>query len=52
MSYNIQTSFELESYFSIKVTPLGVNLCLLEEFEEGVIRDLIKEGMSWWSQWF
>src|SRR3954468_14848507 len=52
MTYNIQNSFELEGYFAIKVTPLGANLCLLEEFEDGEIRNLIEEGKSWWSQWF
>lgn len=52
MSYNIQNSFELEGYFSIKVTPLGANLCLLEEVEDGEISNLIREGKSWWSQWF
>lgn len=44
MSYNIQTSLEVEGYFSIKVTPLGENLCLLEDIEVGAISDLIKEG--------
>lgn len=38
--------------FFIKVTPLGANLCLLEESEEGEIRNLIREGKYWWSQWF
>ncbi|CAK8572723.1 unnamed protein product [Lathyrus sativus] len=52
MSYNIQTSFKTKGYFSIKVTPLGANLCLLEESEEGEIRDLIREAKSWWKQWF
>ncbi|XP_058758617.1 uncharacterized protein LOC131631862 [Vicia villosa] len=52
MSYNIQNSFDLEGYFAIKVTPLGANLCLLEESEEGEIKNLISEGKSWWSQWF
>ncbi|XP_058749527.1 uncharacterized protein LOC131622508 [Vicia villosa] len=52
MSYNIQTSFEVEGYFSIKVTPLGANLCLLEDIDDGAVRDLIEEGRSWWSQWF
>ncbi|XP_058748519.1 uncharacterized protein LOC131621485 [Vicia villosa] len=52
MSYNIQTSFEMEGYFSIKVTPLGANLCLLEDIEDGAVRDLIEEGRSWWTQWF
>ncbi|CAK8531108.1 unnamed protein product [Lathyrus sativus] len=52
MTYNIQTSFEIEGYFSIKATPLGDNLCLLEESEHGEIRDLIREAESWWRQWF
>lgn len=52
MLYNIQTCFKVEGYFSIKVTPSGANLCLLEDVEEGAISDLIKEGRSWWSQWF
>lgn len=52
MSYNIQNYFEIESYFSIKVTPLRANLCLLEEIDEGEIKHLITEGKSWWSQLF
>lgn len=52
MSYNIQIGFKIEGYFSIKVTPLGANFYLLEEFEEGEINNLIKEGKSWWSKWF
>ncbi|XP_058783227.1 uncharacterized protein LOC131657893 [Vicia villosa] len=36
----------------IKITPLGANLCLLEEEEEGDIEALIKEAESWWKQWF
>ncbi|CAI8607977.1 unnamed protein product [Vicia faba] len=51
-TYNIQTNFEMEGYFAIKVTPLGVNLCLLEESEEGVIEDLIGGGETWWKHWF
>lgn len=50
--YDIQTHFKMEGYFSIKVTPLGANLCLLEEVEEGEIADLIKLGECWWKQWF
>ena len=46
MYYNIQTSFKIEGYFTIKVTPLGVNLYLLEECEEGEIRDLLREYRS------
>lgn len=52
MTYNIQTSFEIEGYFSIKVTPLSANLCLLEENEAFEIRDLIREAKSGWSHWF
>lgn len=44
MSYNIHSIFETEGYFSIKVSPLGENACLLEEVELGEIHDLIKEG--------
>lgn len=36
-SYNIHTSFELEGLLTIKVTPLGANLCLLKEIDEGFI---------------
>lgn len=42
--YSIQTSFEMEGVFSIKVTPLVALLCLLEEIEEGFIKDLLEEG--------
>ncbi|XP_058766204.1 uncharacterized protein LOC131639756 [Vicia villosa] len=51
-SYNIQTYFEMEGVFSIKVTPVGANLCLLEEMEEGYIGELIGDGSTWWKQWF
>lgn len=39
MSYNIQM-------------PFRGNTFLLEESEAGEIRDLIRQGKSWWSQWF
>lgn len=43
MACNIQTSFEIEGYFSIKVTPIGANICFLEESEHMEIRDIVKE---------
>lgn len=49
MSYNIQTSFKIEGYFSIKVTPLGANLCLLEESDPDELRNLIRDAKSLWS---
>lgn len=42
----------MEGYFTIKVTPLGCNICLWEEMELGEIKDLIREGKSCRSQWF
>lgn len=51
-SYNIQEIFFSEGYFAIKVTPMGANMCLLEESEEGEIHDLICDAESWWKQWF
>ncbi|CAI8603272.1 unnamed protein product [Vicia faba] len=42
----------MEGYFVIKVTPLGPNLCLLEETEEGIIEELTGERDEWWKQWF
>lgn len=47
MTYDIQTNFEVKGYFSIKVTPLGENIYLLEESEPGEIRKLIMEVKSW-----
>ncbi|XP_058726543.1 uncharacterized protein LOC131597900 [Vicia villosa] len=51
-AYNIQTHFEMEGFFAIKVSLMGGNLCLLEEMEEGYIEDLIGEGETWWRTWF
>lgn len=50
--YNIQERLFSEGYYAIKVTPMGPNMCLLEESEEGEICDLICEAESWWNQWF
>lgn len=40
----MQNSYELEGFFLVKVVPLGVNLCLLEDNEEGIPESLILEG--------
>lgn len=42
MTYIILDSFHREGYFSTKITSLGVNLCLLEEGEDGELEYLIK----------
>ncbi|KAI5386961.1 hypothetical protein KIW84_073199 [Lathyrus oleraceus] len=51
-SYNIHESFNLEGYFSAKVTPLGENLFLLEDKEEGELAKLMELGASLLMQWF
>lgn len=45
-AYNIQTHFDMEMLFAIKVSPMEGNVCLLEEMDEGFVEDLIKEGVS------
>lgn len=42
----------MESYFEIKVIPLGDNLCLMEEREEGEIKALVEDGCDRLNQWF
>lgn len=44
MTYNIQEAFHMEGYFTIKITQLGENLCLLEEGEEGESKVLVEEA--------
>lgn len=51
-AYNIQTHFEVEGVFAIKFSPMGANLCLLKEMEEGYINELLGEGSSRWKRWF
>lgn len=50
MTLNIHEAFHSEGYFRVKVTPLGANLCLLEEQEEGEIKALVEEAKEWISQ--
>lgn len=52
LAFNVQTHLEIEVVFANKVTPLGRNYCLLEEWDKGFISDLINEGKSWWKSWF
>ncbi|CAI8610467.1 unnamed protein product [Vicia faba] len=51
-TYNMQEYFNMEGYFGVKVTPLGSNLYLLEEREDGELKALIKEASDWINQWF
>lgn len=51
-AYNIQMHIEMEGIYAIKVSPLGGNLFLLEELEEGYIKDFIGKEVSWCNTWF
>src|SRR3954470_6783514 len=51
-SYDIQNHYEMEGIFSLKITPLGANLCLVEELDKGFIQEMLCDGCSWWKRWF
>lgn len=44
--YTIQNIFHVKQYFSIKVTPFGPNLCLLEGQEDRDLEPLVEEGVD------
>lgn len=44
MTYNMHEYFNMEGYVGVKVTPLGTNLCLLEEREEGKLKVIPEEA--------
>ncbi|XP_058783790.1 uncharacterized protein LOC131658522 [Vicia villosa] len=49
---DIKRLFLEEDIFSIRVTYLGPNLCLLEDLIEGEIEEFIKVRKEWWQLWF
>lgn len=51
-SYGLKKIFHDEGVFTIRVTPLGANMCLLEDFMEGDLNSFIEKRREWWSQWF
>ncbi|XP_058747156.1 uncharacterized protein LOC131620160 [Vicia villosa] len=51
-AYNVHVHMEMEGIFAVKVSPLGGNLCLLEELEKGYIEDFLGSNDCWWSLWF
>lgn len=51
MTYNILDIFHFEGYFSIKTTPLGANMFLMEEGEYGELHALLNEAKDLLSQW-
>ncbi|KAI5416291.1 hypothetical protein KIW84_041368 [Lathyrus oleraceus] len=48
----MQEMFHFEGYFSVKVTPMGANLCLLEDLVDGEMKSLIEGGRYWLGKWF
>lgn len=48
----MQEIFNINGYFSIQVTPLGENLCLLEDRTKEEIKALVEDGKAWLNQWF
>lgn len=52
MSYNIQEEFIQQGSFSVRATPLGSNLVLLESLEEGEMEALIEDANEWLGTWF
>lgn len=51
-TYELVVAFHLAGIFSIKVSILGPNLCLLEESVEGVMKELTGEEESKCKDWF
>lgn len=51
-AYGVNRSLIEEGIFTIKATPLGPNLCLLEESGKGDLDALLKEGVEWKNKWF
>lgn len=51
MAPAMKNLFLQEGIFTIRVTILGPNLCLLEDLVYGVVEIFIKERREWWQQW-
>lgn len=49
---DIKKKFLEEGIFTIRVTLLGPNLCLLEDLEGNDVEVFIEEKKIWWEQWF
>lgn len=42
----------MQSFFSVKITLIGVNLVLMEEMEYGIVLALITEASDWVNEIF
>ncbi|XP_058775736.1 uncharacterized protein LOC131650012 [Vicia villosa] len=52
ITYNLQEIFNSRGHLSIKITPLGANMCLLEDHAEGALQALLWDKERWMKQWF
>lgn len=52
LAYGVRQSLMEEGIFSIQATPLGPNICLLEETVEGDLEVLLQDGGDWKKRWF
>ncbi|XP_058732712.1 uncharacterized protein LOC131604256 [Vicia villosa] len=49
---DLKSLFLEEGIFTIRITRLGPNLCILEDLVEGEVELFMEEKKSWWEQWF
>ncbi|XP_058777078.1 uncharacterized protein LOC131651429 [Vicia villosa] len=52
MALEMKKIFLEEGIFTIRVTMLGPNLCVLEDLVFGEVEIFIEERRKWWEQWF
>ncbi|KAI5430636.1 hypothetical protein KIW84_035011 [Lathyrus oleraceus] len=52
LAFSMQKIIQAEGYFDFSVKPLGPNLCIFEDVEEGAVEAFVAEGHIWWSKWF
>lgn len=48
----MQDQFHGKGFFSLSVIPLGANLYLLEDDEEGTLKEMVEGGSRWLEQRF
>lgn len=48
----MQEMFHSKIHFTIKITPLGANLCLMEENEDDKLKALVDSAPEWICEWF
>lgn len=51
-AFILKNVYHNEGLFTIRVTPMGDNLCLLEDLIEGEVTTFLRECKDWWGVWF